>query len=99
MPTKDYDLRNGWEAAKADPEAAVAATIKAFPDAKASVIAAGLKYTLQLLATPATQGHPMGWMSGREWRRQLALLRKYGGMKGSRPVSAFYTNRFVTAAS
>lgn len=87
----------GWQAALADPQAAVAATVKEFPDASPSVIAQGVKLTLGLLDTPA--GHPMGWMSNSAWQAQLALLRKYAGMKGDQPTSDFYTNRFVGAAA
>lgn len=85
----------GWTDALADPAAAVDATLKLFPQASPAVISTGLKYTLGLLYTPATRGHPLGWMAPADWDRQLQLIRQYGQLSGNLPATAYYTDAFV----
>lgn len=81
----------GWADAARDPSAAVRATLRAFPQADAAVVAAGLAYDLQRLHTPATRGHPVGWMAASDWERTLRLL----GLAGRRPLTDYYTDAFI----
>lgn len=90
----------GWEEARAHPQEAVDATVRAYPHGvKRGITAAGLKLTLKLMATPSTRSHPVGWMSPSDWRQQLALLHKYVGVSAAKPPADFYTDAFVSAGS
>ena len=85
----------GWEAAAKDPDAAVAAAVKLYPDLSRDFLLDGLKITLaEQLHTPATMGHPVGWMADDDWKKMLAILKKYSGITPKEP-SAYYTNRFI----
>lgn len=85
----------GWQAATADPRAAVAATLKAFPGSDAAIQRIGLKNSLALLHTAASQGHPDGWMAAADWRNTLQALERYGGLKDPKPLSHYYTDAYI----
>jgi NitT/TauT family transport system substrate-binding protein len=87
--------RKGWEAAAKDPESAVAASLKLYPDLDADLLRQGLKISLEeQLHTPATKGHPIGWTDEGDWTKMIEMLKTYGGLT-PKPLSAYYTNRFV----
>lgn len=87
--------QKGWEAALKDPEAAVAASVKLFPDLDPAFLRAGLKIALEeQLHTPATRGHPIGWTDDGDWNKMLDVLKTYGNVK-PKASSAYYTNRFI----
>lgn len=87
--------QRGWEAAAKDPEEAIAAALKVYPDLSRDFLLAGLKMSLEdELHTPSTEGHPMGWTSADDWKKMLSMLQKYAGITPKHP-SAYYTNAFI----
>jgi NitT/TauT family transport system substrate-binding protein len=87
--------QQGWQAAAKDPEAAVDAALKVYPDLSRDFLLAGLKTSLDdEMHTPSTEGHPMGWTSIDDWKKMLAMLQKYAGITPKDP-SAYYTNAFI----
>ncbi len=87
--------RKGWEAAAKEPEAAVAASLKLYPDLSTDLLREGLKISLEeQLHTPATKGHPIGWTDEGDWKKMLEVLKTYSGLTPKAP-SAYYTNQFI----
>ena len=85
----------GWEAAAKDPEAAVTASLKLYPDLSKDMLREGLKISLEeQLHTPSTQGHPIGWTAEDDWKKMLAMLKTYSGITPKDPA-AYYTNQFI----
>jgi NitT/TauT family transport system substrate-binding protein len=86
--------QKGWDDAVKDPEAAVAASIKLFPDLTKDFLLDGLKIALaEQLHTPATKGHPIGWTDTGDWDKTLAVLTTYAGLK-AKPLSSYLNNDF-----
>ncbi len=84
----------GWEETVKDPEAAVQAAMKQFPDSNADFLREGLKIMIdQQLHTPATAGKPIGWTADSDWVAMLDLLKTYADVK-TKETSAYYTNEF-----
>src|SRR5262245_36766548 len=70
--------QKGWEAAAKDPEAAVAASLKLYPDLSKDLLREGLKISLEeQLHTPNTKGHPIGWTAENDWKKMLEMLKTY----------------------
>jgi len=87
--------RRGWEAAAKKPEAAVAASLKLYPDLSPDLLRDGLKISLEdQLHTPNTAGHPIGWTSEDDWKKMLEILKRYSGIVPKAP-SVYYTNEFI----
>lgn len=88
----------GWQAAVRDPQAAVAATAQAYPQAKPALMAKELQTTLGLIHTPATRGKPLGWSAASDWQSTLTLLQRYAGVAKVKPLADYYTNSFLPSA-
>jgi len=87
--------RRGWEAAAKEPNVAVSASLKLYPDLGAGLLRDGLKISLEeQLHTPSTAGHPIGWTSEQDWRKMLDVLKTYSGVT-PKETSAYYTNEFI----
>lgn len=85
----------GWAAAAKNPEAAIDASLKLYPDLNKDFLLTGLKVSLDdELHTPNTAGHPIGWTSEQDWKKMLAMFQKYAGITPKAP-SAYYTNEFI----
>lgn len=86
-----------WQAAQADPDAAVAATVAAQPllKGKEAMLKATLVDSLQYIATPGTRGKTFGWQSPQEWQEAESALVQYTGMAKPASVEAFYSNAFI----
>ncbi len=86
----------GWEAARKDPEAALAAVLKKFPQAKNRD--AEMRKTIPLLFdyidTENTKGKPFGWMSPTDWAETEKLLVEYLGLKPAPSVNCLLYERF-----
>lgn len=87
--------QKGWDAAIADPAAAVDASLKLYPDLDPAMIRAGLDIALSSqLHTAATEGKPVGWTEEADWVKTIDVLTKYAGLEPSE-VSRYYTNDFI----
>ncbi len=86
-----------WQAAQADPDAAVKATVEAKPllKGKEGMLKATLMESLGYVRTPDTQGKPFGWQSPAEWRKADDTLVAQAGMAKPASPDAFYTNAFI----
>lgn len=91
-------VSQGWTAAQQDPKAASEAAAQAFPNVKPDIELAQLQETLKLLHTPASEGHPLGWMAEKDWRQTIDLMHRYGGLNPVKPLSDYYTNEFLPSS-
>ena len=78
-----------------DPDAAVASLVKYYPEAKEAVAKAELAVMLPLIKSPATDGHPVGWMSPEVAEAAGTLLKKYGALQSPAPVDGYLSNKFI----
>jgi NitT/TauT family transport system substrate-binding protein len=83
-----------WEAAMAQPEAAVEAALKAKPDLNAPSTLDQLKVDIELLRSPASPDR-IGYGAEVDWQRTIDLLEKYRGLETDKDWTAFHTNQFV----
>lgn len=83
------------EAAKADPDAAVAAALKIKPDADAKLMKAQLLVSITLLPSPLAPEAPTGEMNPADWARTLELMKTYQDVTTDMTPETFYTNAFV----
>jgi NitT/TauT family transport system substrate-binding protein len=102
-PEKDITQRflravsRGFEATMKNPEAAVDAAVKIFPERKRETTLKELQASFPLFHTKNTQGKPLGWMDKSDWEKALEIMSTYGGMEKKLPVERYYTNEFVPA--
>ncbi|MBI4494255.1 MAG: ABC transporter substrate-binding protein [Chloroflexi bacterium] len=91
-------ISRSWEAAQREPEEAVQATLRRFPDREAQILRLELTNMLKHLHTAETDGKPVGWMAEKDWATTIELLRKYGNteFKTTDPKT-FYTDDFIAA--
>jgi len=84
-----------WQEARKDPNAAVDAVFRKFPQAKSRD--AEFRKILTLLSdyidTPNTVGKPFGWMSPDDWAMAEKLLVQYADLKPT--AESYYTNEFT----
>jgi NitT/TauT family transport system substrate-binding protein len=85
----------GWAYAQQHPDEAVKDLVAAFPHVDPALGRQGLDMAVGLLHTPATKGHPLGWMATSDWQQSIGILAKYGGLKSSKPVADYFTNSFI----
>jgi NitT/TauT family transport system substrate-binding protein len=87
--------QKGWEASAKEPDAAVEASLKLYPDLSRDLLREGLRISLEeQLHTPRTKGHPIGWTDEDDWKQMLEVLKSYSGVTPKEP-SAYYTNQFI----
>lgn len=85
----------GWDIAVKDPEAAIQAALKLFPESDPKLLRDGLNIMIkEQLHTPATAGKPIGWTAKSDWQAMTGMLQKYANLK-PKDVSAYYTNDFI----
>jgi NitT/TauT family transport system substrate-binding protein len=88
--------RRGWEESVKNPDAAVAASLKLYPDLGRDLIRDGLKIALdEQLHTPGTQGRPIGWTNEQDWTKMIGMLQTYAGVK-PKAASAYFSNQFIS---
>ncbi|MBI2369133.1 MAG: ABC transporter substrate-binding protein [Deltaproteobacteria bacterium] len=87
----------GYAAAQANPDEAVAALKKRFPQSPMSseILRKQLVLSLGLLHTKRTEGRPWGWMAREDWEETQDLLHQYAGLERKVPVTTFYTNEYL----
>ena len=83
------------EAAKADPDAAVAAAMKARPEADKGLLKAQLLASIKLIPSPEAPNLPIGEMAPADWTRTLDLMKSYQDVSTAMTPESFYTNEFV----
>ncbi len=88
-------MRRSYEAAIADPDAAVAAALAAKADLDAGVVKDQLLVDLDLLISPNAKGKGIGYCAPEDWEHTVALLKEYRGLKTDKDASHFYTNAFL----
>lgn len=86
-----------WKVAMADPNAAIDAFLKHYPDQKdqKEILLAQLRLTFPLLETVHTKGRPVGWMAKEDWEETQEIMFKYGGLGKKVPVETYYTNKYI----
>lgn len=82
-----------WEAARADPEAAVDAALKVKPDLDRQSTLDQLLVDLDLMFSEHSR--KIGYCAPEDWERTLELMVAYRGLETDRPASSFYTNEFL----
>ena len=82
-------------ATKADPAAAVAAALKAKPQADKELLTEQLAVSLTLVPSPSAPNAPIGEMNAADWARTLDLMKTYQDVKTELPADAFFTNAFI----
>ena len=82
-------------ATKADPAAAVAAALKAKPDADKALLTEQLAVSLTLVPSPSAPNAPVGEMNAADWARTLDLMKTYQDVKTELPADTFFTNAFI----
>ncbi len=82
-------------ATKADPAAAVAAALKAKPEADKALLTEQLAVSLTLVPSPSAPNAPVGEMNAADWARTLDLMKTYQDVKTELPADTFFTNAFI----
>jgi NitT/TauT family transport system substrate-binding protein len=82
-------------ATKAGPAAAVAAALKAKPDADKALLTEQLAVSLTLVPSPSAPNAPVGEMNAADWARTLDLMKTYQDVKTELPADTFFTNAFI----
>lgn len=82
-----------WEAARKDPDGAVAAVVAARPLLKGKEPMLKATFLDALQYTGGTAGKPAGWQSPEDWKKARATLVEFANMK---PIDSaeFFTNEF-----
>jgi NitT/TauT family transport system substrate-binding protein len=101
-PKKNSDVVDSFVAATqravdatlADPDAAVASFVEAFPEYDEQRARAELDLVLPLVAGPDSDGKPTAWMSPELARFSSDLLAEYAGID-AQPVEEWLHNEFV----
>jgi NitT/TauT family transport system substrate-binding protein len=87
--------QRSWQAAKAEPDAAIAALLKAKPGLDSDSQKSQLVTDLPNLFSPATEGKPIGWGALSDWEATEKLLKQYGNLETDKPATAFFTNDYL----
>lgn len=90
-------VSQAWKDAIKDPDAAIAAALKTFPEyaSQKAVLRRQLDLTFPLLETPNTKGQPLGWMSEKDWNDTQRILRDFTKLDAKKAPSSYFTNDFV----
>jgi NitT/TauT family transport system substrate-binding protein len=86
--------RRAFEAAIADPQAAVRAAVKVKPELDPNSVRQQMEASLSKFESPSTKGLPIGVGAETDWKSTLELLNEFQGIKTDRPASSFFTNDF-----
>jgi len=87
--------RKSFEAAIADPQAAVRAAVKVKPELDPNSVLLQMQASLSKFSSPNTAGLPIGVAAEPDWKSTLDLLNEFQGIKTDRPASSFFTNDFA----
>ncbi len=85
-----------FEAAIKDPEASIAAGLKAKPDMDKGLALRQLKAGLALMRSPHGPDQPIGWMAPEDWVvLRWRWMKQYQDLKTDQPASAFWTDALL----
>jgi NitT/TauT family transport system substrate-binding protein len=87
--------RKSFEAAIADPQAAVRAAVKVKPELDPNSVLLQMQASLSKFSSPSTAGLPIGVGAEADWKSTLDLLNEFQGIKTDRPAASFFTNDFA----
>jgi NitT/TauT family transport system substrate-binding protein len=87
--------RKSFEAAIADPQAAVRAAVKVKPELDPNSVLLQMQASLSKFSSPSTAGLPIGVGAEADWKSTLDLLNEFQGIKTDRPAASFFTNNFA----
>lgn len=85
--------QKSWKAAMEDPQAAVAAAVRAKPDIDRAILEAQLERSLPLLG--GRDGKPLGHASPELWEQTLEIMKTYRDLVTDVPVHEHYDYRFL----
>jgi len=88
----------GYLAAEADPQAGVAALIKARPSSNRTVAEKEILLMKNYLHTDSTQGKEFGWMSDGDWARTVSLMQECCKLPSGIDPKSLYTNAMLPPA-
>lgn len=89
-------VRESVAAARSNPDAAVAATVKLRPLTTKEMVARQWEVTQDFISSDDTGKCRVGWHSAADWRVGLETMQRYLDLKGdiSQPEGRFFTNDF-----
>jgi NitT/TauT family transport system substrate-binding protein len=87
--------RESYEAAMADPAAAIEAAMKTKPDMDRDLALAQLQAGLKLVHSPHGPDKPIGWMAPEDWADTVHLMKDYQDLKTDQPPTAFWTDTYL----
>lgn len=88
-------MRRSYEEGVKDPDAAIAAAVKAKPDVSADALKGQLLVDLDLLHSAASESGGIGYAAAEDWERTLELMKEYRELETDRTADSFYTNEFL----
>jgi NitT/TauT family transport system substrate-binding protein len=90
-------VNRGWDEARKDPQSVMSALTNVKADFNIERGLGQLKVMIDLMDSPNTKGHPVGYHAAADWEAMLTLLKDYRGMETDMAADAFYTNQFIPA--
>ncbi|NPV54468.1 MAG: ABC transporter substrate-binding protein [Firmicutes bacterium] len=83
----------GWDAARKNPDAAIAAILKHIPEGNPEVMKNQLMAAFTFLFSPTS--NTLGKATAKDWENTIKLLSEYRGLPAGKPATAYYTNEFL----
>lgn len=84
-----------FEAAMAEPDAAIAAGLKVKPDLDAELSLEQLKVGMGLMKSAASQDLPLGHFASKDWEDTLSLMKEYQELDTDIDASVLFTNDYL----
>ena len=85
----------GWAEAMKNPAEAAEIGKQSFPLANAKLLQVKLESLAHSLHSPASMGHPIGWMAQEDWIGTIDMLKSFMGLASAAPVTDYYINDFI----
>jgi len=86
----------GWRFMLDNPNQAIGILQQYFPNIDPKQYVARIKGVKTVISTANNAGHPLGWMSEKDWGKTTFLLSKYGGITTiPGGLKNLYTNEFI----
>jgi NitT/TauT family transport system substrate-binding protein len=87
----------GWHFMLDNPNQAIGILQKTYPNIDPVQYVARIKGVKHVISTANNAGHPLGWMSVKDWGKTTLLLSKYGNITTiPGGINNLFTNQFVT---